>query len=219
MKTLILSALALFVGGAVAVSAPPQQNTAKITGDYVEARTASVFAGACHYNGELVTTGNDAVLAWNFTGGSWNGVALSGVRAVAAVSSDANLGQHHARKTELVIDSAASDAQAAALTSFLREKDGTRLGEITTVHRTAVSFKQADKQYTVKADGFASISVRPMPNNECCAQPHLVWYQPLMSLESRKVGYTERAEYSAGTVGDRWEREGENSAFYGTFSF
>ena len=22
----------------------------------------------------------------------------------------------------------------------------------------------------------------------------------------------------AGTVGDRWEREGENSAFYGTFS-
>ena len=32
-------------------------------GTYVEARTASVFAGACHYNSELVTAGREALLA------------------------------------------------------------------------------------------------------------------------------------------------------------
>jgi hypothetical protein len=53
-----------------------------VRGVYVEARTASVFAGACHYNGELTTAGREAVLAWSVKEGSWGGVQLAGVRAV-----------------------------------------------------------------------------------------------------------------------------------------
>src|ERR687886_1985957 len=83
-----------------------------VRGDYVEARTASVFAGACHYNGELTTAGREAVLAWNVTSGSWNGVDLAGVRAVAVVGSEANLADSAAaRRSELVVDSSASEAQ------------------------------------------------------------------------------------------------------------
>ncbi|MCA1632087.1 MAG: hypothetical protein LC774_17540, partial [Acidobacteria bacterium] len=51
-----------------------------VRGVYVEARTASVFAGACHYNGELTTAGREAVLAWSVKEGSWGGVNLAGVR-------------------------------------------------------------------------------------------------------------------------------------------
>src|SRR5580658_8313733 len=113
MKTRFVSSLVLFACAALLVAAAPSSST--ITGDYVEARTASVFAGACHYNGELVTTGNDAIMAWNFASGSFNGVDLSGVRAMAAVTSDANLGDDHAtRKSELVIDPSVSPMQAAA---------------------------------------------------------------------------------------------------------
>src|SRR5947199_10518865 len=61
-----------------------------VQGDYVEVRTASVFAGACHFNGEVVTTGRDALMAWNVTSGSWNGVNLNGVRAIAIVNSEEN---------------------------------------------------------------------------------------------------------------------------------
>jgi hypothetical protein len=46
----------------------------------------------------------------------------------------------------------------------------------------------------------------------------LVWFTPLSPLDHRKVGFTDTASYS-GTVGDRWERHGENSAFYGAFTF
>src|SRR5881227_2800165 len=63
-----------------------------IRGDYVEVRTASVFAGACHYNGEVTTTGRDAMMAWNVTSGKWQGVDLTGVKVVAIVSSEENLG-------------------------------------------------------------------------------------------------------------------------------
>jgi hypothetical protein len=85
------------------VSAAPYSGT--LTGDYVEARTAAVFAGGCHFNGEMVTVGRDAIMAWKFDTGVWNGVSLAGVRAMAAVTSDASLGDDQAaRKCELVID-------------------------------------------------------------------------------------------------------------------
>ena len=217
MKLLLCCALGLLVS---AMRAPAPAGSKPIAGDYVEARTASVFAGACHYNGELVTTGHEAVAAWSFSSGTWNGVSLAGVRAVAAVGSDANLGQENAaRKTELTVDSAATDAQANAVAALLKEKCGKQLGRIVSVRRAPVAFTHASNVYRVKADGFAALSVRPMPNNECCAQPNLVWYAPLSPLTHRKVGYTESASYKAGTVSDPWQREGENSAFYGAFSW
>ncbi|HEY2588266.1 MAG TPA: DUF1326 domain-containing protein [Tepidisphaeraceae bacterium] len=217
MRLLICCTLGLLIS---ATRAPAPAGHAPITGDYVEARTASVFAGACHYNGELVTTGRDAIAAWSFASGAWHGVDLSGVRAVAAISSDANLGQDSAaRKTVLVVDSAASQAQAGAVVGLLKEKCGRELGQILSVRRDRVAFDHTSKEYRVAADGFAALSVRPMPNNECCTQPELVWYSPLAALTHRKVGYTLNASYTGSTAGEPWQREGENSAFYGGFSW
>jgi hypothetical protein len=48
--------------------------------------------------------------------------------------------------------------------------------------------------------------------------PNLVWYSPLVPLSQRKVGYTVKALYAGHTVGENWERDGENSAFYGNFA-
>src|SRR6188474_3381125 len=86
----------------VAVSAlvfSSQAENVSLRGDYVEVRTASVFAGACHYNGEVVTTGRDALMAWNVTSGKWQGVDLTGVRAMAIVTADANLSDDQAPRT------------------------------------------------------------------------------------------------------------------------
>jgi hypothetical protein len=200
-----------------AAKGPVTNGTSPVVGDYVEARTASVFAGACHYNGERVTTGRDAVLAWHVTSGSWAGTDLSGVSAVAAVSCDDNLAEATApRRSELVVDGSA--AQAAAFAGLLAARDGGQLGTIGTVRQGAVSFQRDGRAYHVKADGFAELAVQPMPNDACCSQPSNVWYAPLVPLAHRKVGYTERAAYIAGTVGDAWERSDENDAFYGAFS-
>jgi hypothetical protein len=210
----------LLLGLIAASSAPiPEQAAATITGDYVEARTASVFAGPCHYNGELVTDGKQAILAWNITSGSWNGVDLAGVRAMASINCQENLSDTKAtRKAELVVDSNATNAQVAAATDLIRSRAGAQLGQISGTKRATISFTHDADGYVVNADGFAAMTVHPMPNNECCTQPHLVWYEPLTAVEHRKVGYTEVAGYSAGSNGDQWERSDENSAFYGTFT-
>ncbi len=214
MKSLAFLAALSLGSFALAADAPDA-----IHGDYVEARTASVFAGPCHYNSELMTTGRDAIMAWNVTGGSWKGTDLTGVRAMAAVSSDDNLGNDQAtRHAELLIDSSATDAQVAAFTEAVKAKSGSALGEIVQVRRGTISFKHDGEAYHVKADKFASCDVQSMPNHECCKQPNLVWYSPLATVTDRKVGFTTKASYDSGKISDRWEREEENSAFYGSFT-
>lgn len=189
-----------------------------LRGEYVEVRTASVFAGACHYNGEVVTTGRDALMAWNVTSGKWQNVDLSGVRALAIVSADVNLSENNAaRQSELIIDSQASAAQAKAMIDALKEKYAAALGKVVTVRHAPISFERKGRTFSVTADD-AAMNVEAMPNDLCCKMPNLVWYSPLVALENRKVGYTARAVYSGKTITSPWSRSGENSAFYGSFS-
>jgi len=217
MRKGLFAALAMVMAVSALVFSSQAENVA-VRGDYVEVRTASVFAGACHYNGEVVTAGRDAMMAWNVTSGKWQGVDLSGVRAVAIVSSYANLSEENAaRQSEVIIDSAASSTQSDAMLNALKEKYAASLGKIVEVRHATISFEHKGRAYTVTADD-ATINVEAMPNDLCCKMPNLVWYAPLVGLENRKVGYTSRASYSGHRVTDPWSRSGENSAFYGTFA-
>jgi hypothetical protein len=210
----ILASLATTVAASLSAhSSPP----APITGDYVEVRTASVMAGPCHYNGELVTVGRDALLAWNFTAGSYRGTDITGVRAIAAVTADDNLIETAAHKTELVVDPAATGAQVAALTALLHAKCGTQLGTIVSLRRAPISFDHTATGYQVNAPGMATFRVEYRADDTCCVQPNLVWYDPLCPLEHRKVGFTDHASYS-GNSAPPWTRNGEDSAFYGTLA-
>lgn len=192
----------------------------RLSGDYVEARTASVFAGACHYNSELTTAGRDAIAAWNVTSGNWEGIDLAGVRALAIVSSDANLSDAtSARRSQLIVDTSASDAQAAAMVKAVKSRYAAMLGRVIVVIRAPVGFSHDGHAYSVTSPGTATIHVERMPDDLCCRMPQLVWHEPLVLLAGRKVGYTTRAEYAGGAVGEAWQRRGENSAFYGAFSF
>ena len=212
----------LAAAGATAVTAvnpAPTLSNAPIVADYVEARTASVFAGACHYNGELVTIGTEAVAAFHISAGVFNHTDLSNLNVVATVISPSNLGEGGARRSELRVDAAATPAQVAALTDLLRQK-APGLGEIATVRQGPIQFSHnaTTGQFTVDAGRFASLDVQPMPNGECCKQPNLVWYSPLLPLTSRKVGYT-TAAVAQPLLSDPWSRSEENSAFYGPLTF
>ena len=216
----VIIPIALVVCLAGSFGSSSSAETQSIKGDYVEVRTASVFAGACHYNGELTTAGRDALMAWSVKSGAWQGVDLAGVRAVAIVSASENLSDKNAaRNSEIIIGENASDAQSRAMLAALKSQYAASLGQISSVRRAPLSFDHEGKAYAVKVNSFASITVEAMPDDLCCKMPQLVWYSPLVPLENRKVGYTTKAMYAGGEVGEPWQRSGENSAFYGTFAF
>jgi hypothetical protein len=210
----IISAAVVAVSGLVFSSSA---ENVSLRGDYVEVRTASVFAGACHYNGEVTTAGREAMMAWNVASGKWQGVDLAGVKVMAIVSSESNLGDKDAaRQSEIVIDSP-SRAQSLAMLNAIREKYAASLGKVVKVRDAKISFVREGRTYAVAADD-ATINVEAMPNDLCCKMPNLVWYTPMVGLENRKVGYTTNANYSGNTVSEQWSRSGENSAFYGSFA-
>ena len=106
---------------------------ARITGEYVEARTAEVFAGGCIMNSEAETMGRQAIMAWKITSGSFEGVALDGLTVAAAVAGDRNLGMREmggeeptAVKAIITVDPRATPAQRDALVR-LRARDVARV--------------------------------------------------------------------------------------------
>lgn len=217
MRSFWFIALAFLASSGIALNS--QAESPAVKGDYVEVRTASVFAGACHYNGEVTTTGRDALLAWKVTSGQWRGVDLAGVRAMAIVSADVNLSESGVqRRSEIIIDQTASDSQARAILEALKTKYAAAFGKVVSVRTAPLSFSHEGRAYSVSAGDRAAISIEAMPNDLCCKMPNLVWYSPLVPLENRKVGYTTKALYAGDTVSDPWARSGENSAFYGSFS-
>jgi hypothetical protein len=218
MKRFWIVALVMFVCVA-AIALNSQAENTNIKGDYVEVRTASVFAGACHYNGEVTTTGREALMAWKINSGSWDGTDLTGVRAVAVVTAEDNLSNNEAtRSSELILDESATRAQQIAMLNALKTRYASELGKIVSVRSAAISFKHEDKSYQVTSTE-AALNVEAMPDDLCCRMPNLIWYDPLVQLSQRKVGYTVMATYKGHQVGDPWQRAGENSAFYGSFSF
>ena len=218
MRNLIasLTLTALVCGAAFANPAVPANN---ITGDYVEARTASVFAGACHYNGELTTAGCEAEMVWHINKGAWNGVSLDGLNAMAAVVSETNLGLCKAQKRSvLYIDAAATTEQATALTAALKTKAAAALGEVTSVKRVSIAFKRESENFRIEAAGVSQLSVDALPNRECCKMPNSVWYGPFVELKDRRVGFTLLSGVKEKSLGVNWSRNEENSAFYGSFT-
>lgn len=219
MRKFCCAGLVLVLACAGALFTSRAEGVNYLKGDYVEVRTASVFAGACHYNGELTTSGREAVIVWNVTEGSWDGVDLAGVSALAAVSADANLSDPRAaRRTELVVDDGATYAQKLAIVNALKSRHAALLGRVVSVRSAPVTFRREAGSYSAGAPG-ALVQVEAMPDDLCCRMPQLVWYEPLAPLSGRKVGYTVKALYGGGAAGDSWQRTGENSAFYGSFSY
>ncbi len=217
MKKVLFALLVAAVGSASLVFNSKAENI-QMRGDYVEVRTASVFAGACHFNGEVTTTGRDAMMAWNVKDGSWQGVSLAGVRAMAIVSAEDSLGNATAaRESQILIDSSATRAQSLAMFNALKEKYAASLGKIVSVKNVPISFTRTGNTFAVATDK-AAMDVQAMPNDLCCRMPNLVWYTPLVGLENRKVGYTTNAAYSGNDISEPWSRSGENSAFYGSFA-
>jgi hypothetical protein len=103
-----------------------------VRGECIEARTASVFAGACHYGAEATTSGREAILALRFESGVHGGIDLSGVEVAAAVAGDANLSEPAAaRRSILYFSDAAAPAAIRAAEDLLRLRFGPILGTIT----------------------------------------------------------------------------------------
>lgn len=215
MRLSILSAATaaaiLIAGGAKAAPA--------ISGDYVESRSANVYIGACHHEGEIQTAGRNAVLAWNIQDGEYRGVNLKGVSVVAVVAADKHLEFADAkRQSVLYVSSAASDEQRGAVADMLRERAAGALGEVIAVRPMAISFDASGDMYKVQVPGVAFMKIRKQTAETCCKQPYQLWGKPFVPVQNAKAGFCVGVEYKDAGMLKAWSATDQNNAYFGHFS-
>jgi hypothetical protein len=213
----ILFAASLVLLAAPAFAASP------VRGEYVEARTAEVFAGGCVMSSQAETMGKTAVLAWHVTEGVYDGQKLDGLSVVAAVAGDRNLGIREIGgeapsyvRAVIYVDQRATPAARRALVKMADELSRGLISEIVEVKTAPVTFDSSDHAVQVSA-GDASLSVtKHMHHDPSCGATK--WFTPFTRIESPTMGITETLSYSGRELDTRWSDPHKRSSFYGAFT-
>jgi hypothetical protein len=221
MKHAWTLAAALVLGASPAVAA----DRAPIVGDYVEARTAEVFAGGCIMNSEAETMGRQAVMAWRITTGTYQGVVLDGLTVVAAVAGDRNLGMRELGgeaasvvRAIITVDLRATPEQREALVGLARELSGGLITEVVRVESAPIRFATTTRYIEVSASDTVQLTVnKEMTHDPSCGA--MQWFHPFTSLEASAMGVADAHAFSGTGLGTRWSAPGKRSAFFGTFSY
>lgn len=185
-----------------------------LQGWHLEARTASVFAGACHYGGESVTAGREAFVCLAFDGGSAAGSALSGGRVAALLAGESNLmDEQQVLRVKVYVDAPLGDAQRTGLFVALRAHLRQPRLELEGVVATTLEFAVAGDTARCRVPGVALLEGAALPDRACCKMPQQVWYRPLGEVVRPLVLLCD--EFSAQMDGIVFARHDENNGFLG----
>ena len=199
---------------------------ARITGEYVEARTAEVFAGGCIMNSEAETMGRQAIMAWKITTGSLDGVVLDGLTVAAAVAGDRNLGMREmggeeptAVKAIITVDPRATPAQRTALVRLVRELSRGLITEVVRVDTARIKFATTQNYVEVSVpDQSIQLTVnREMKHDPSCGA--MQWFKPFTVLTESAMGVAEAHSFSGQGLGTKWSAPDKRSAFFGSFAY
>jgi hypothetical protein len=217
---LVLTVAAVLVSAA-ALSA---DDKARITGEYVEARTAEVFAGGCIMNSEAETMGRQALMAWRITSGSFDGVNLGGLTVAAAVAGDRNLGMREmggeeptAVKAIITVDPRATAAQRDALVKLVRELSNGLITHVVRVDVAPVRFATSQRYVEVSVpDNSMMLTVnKEMKHDPSCGA--MQWFKPFTTLADAAMGVAEEHSFDGNGLDTKWSAPNKRSAFFGTF--
>jgi hypothetical protein len=218
MKKIALSVALAGVTFATAAASGPS-----VTGTYVEARTAEVFAGACVMNGEAATGGREALLAWKVDRGQINGVALDGLAVVAALAGDTNLGIHEIggestpARAAIYVDARANAAQRKALVAMVRSLSGNLIGSVVQETAAPIQFADNGHQITVSTDTLKLAVAKHLNHDASCGNKQ--WFNPLTRVDRAEMGTTDQNEFSGPSLCTKWSDPNKRSSFFGTFSY
>ncbi len=214
---LTLAAFVLAAAGLAAASGPTT-----ISGDYVEARTAEVFAGGCIMGSEGEAAGREAILAWRVGRGQVDGVALDGLSIVAVVAGDNNLSTHEVGgaaptkvRSAIRVDARATPTQRAALVTMARALAPAMLRDVVDVKAVPISFSRTADRLAVTA-GEASLDVATkMDHSPNCGA--MQWFTPLAATTQSALGHTTAEAWSGSSLGTQWSMGDKRASFYGAF--
>ena len=220
MKVALTVAMALAMSVGLAAD-----DKGRITGEYVEARTAEVFAGGCIMNSEAETMGRQALMAWRITSGVYDGVTLDGLTVAAAVAGDRNLGMREmggeeptAVKAIITVDPRANAAQRDALVKLVRELSKGLITHVVRIDVAPVRFATSQNYVEVSVPDTMMLTVnKQMKHDPSCGA--MQWFKPFTTLADAAMGVAEEHSFDGNGLNTKWSAPNKRSAFFGTFVY
>ncbi len=220
LRTTLLSILA------TSLLVVPASAAGSLRGKYVEARTCQVYTGPCFANGEVGSTGKDAIMTWKIESGELGGVVVSGLGVAVVVKTSHTLGFNglqDAQTTDalLIIDESANQEQSSALQSFAMLQTRLREDQIVSTQRASfdMQFDLAELTATVDVGEFAHVQARKARPGDCICSNESAYYPPLTGLQGFVPGVTIEGEVKARCLGRRWSIPDTRTAYLGTFYY
>jgi hypothetical protein len=199
----------------------------QITGEYIEARTCDVYTGPCFANGEVNSSGKEAVLAWKVDEGSWNGVDLTGLGVALIVNGSDTLGfggtffiNVDRVRAIAVVDERADAKQRAALIDFVKANASHLTKEIIKVEAAPITLTNdhLSSKGLLKVGTLANIETRGLGKGDCVCTNEAVFYPPLVKVENSHPAYTLNMSFSGKGLDNTWTNINQRGAFLATFS-
>jgi hypothetical protein len=197
----------------------------EVSGNYVEARTADVYTGACFANSEVQLVGNLAVFGWQINKGAWKGVSLDGLGVAAAVKANTTLGSEgdvYPVKSILMVDQRASLEQREALKAFARYMTGDLLQDIVRVDAIPIEFKiDGDSIHSARVSFSAGtllhIQTRGIEERDNHCSHEVTWYPPLAKTDHAMPAVALDNRFDGKGLNTTWSSPDKRSAFVATF--
>jgi hypothetical protein len=220
---------------AVSAWAAPVAETT-IEGKYLEVRSCDVFTAACFANSEVGQTGDEAIMAWDVTRGSFGDMPLDGLKVVAVVKAkdtltDAQRLQATARAV-IYVDERATPDQQEALVALAREMGGTLIDEIVRVESAPIAMTVNVTESTghhhhghanpgvatLTAGADVEVSTRQLTDHDKHCGNDEAFYPPLTTVKGAMPGFTEIDRFSGEGLDLRWSDSGRRSAYLASFA-
>jgi hypothetical protein len=215
-KTLAALAILAVSSGAVLADG----DAVRIRGEYIEARTCSVWVGSCFSNGEANLLGKNAILGWSVTEGSWNGEKLDGLKLVAVINAEGTLQTKYEGKVGAVVfvDKTATAKQADALVAMAKELAPEHLSNVAKVEKRAIAFSRKGVEATLTADSELRVKTGPICHCDSTACHAYLVYPAFSKSTEVECAKAEANNYKGEGLGVRWSDPDRPSAMVGTFA-
>lgn len=230
---IILTAMAALVSAMPAhANSKPEAKPAtppatKITGQYLEARTADIWTGPCIANSEMNLVGKQAVLAWHIDRGVWTNVSLDGLSVIAVVRSTNTLGDPDTNplpaRTVFIVDERASESQRAALVNFAQSQGRGLLDDVIAVQASPITLETNlggnHMAASLVAGNMVRVTTRAIGSKDELCHNEEVFYPPLASnLSNSMPAVATQASYQGGYLGAKWNESERRGVFLATFA-
>src|SRR6476660_997674 len=220
-KMVVLCAFVMLVSLAALTATKPQ-----IQGQYLETRSADVYVGQCFANGEVNTTGQEAIVAWHISEGKWDGVALDGLTVVGAIKAQATLGDPYGKpypaRSVLIVDKQATPEQRQALINFAQEMGGELLRHVVRVVDSRIDMEVAQGEHNTRArlqaGDVVTVETRAIGDKDHLCGNEDTFYKPLTPTAHAMPAVAMTDEYRGQDLNTSWTLHDKRSAFVGTFA-